>query len=342
MNNRLRRLPGILCALAFPILASAQAGASPAGNVVTLPGKSWGIQIDLSGFTVNSNGVQQDGRGYLLADNKQTGVTVSATLEKSVPGKSSMNCKEIMESRVADTPQNRAMEATTGIERKNVRIWQTDEKAFLEYLIPVMKGPGGAILPINQQNRFLCFVHDDVFVDVHVSKADFHPDDEKLLDAAINSVQVREMPTRTSLDYFRQGSFYFVSNDFQKAIPPYANALAAEQKQRTLEKKYWYVLVDNLGMAYGITGDLENARKTFEYGMQTDPDYPLFYFEMADYFGEKGDAKNAMDYLKKAFDRRANLLPGEKFPDPRSDDSFKNLLNNPQFRAFVDNLMKGF
>jgi len=101
------------------------------------------------------------------------------------------------------------------------------------------------------------------------------------------------------------------------------------------------VLVDNLGMAYGMTGDLENARKTFEYGIQAEPDYPLFYFEMADYYAEKGDARNAMGFLKKAYERRANLIPGETFPDPRADDSFKNLLKNKEFRDFVDNLMKG-
>ena len=107
---------------------------------------------------------------------------------------------------------------------------------------------------------------------------------------------------------------------------------------RSLEKNYWYVLIDNLGMAYGITGDLEAARKTFEYGIQADPAYPLFYYEMADYYGEKGDAQNAIAYLKKAYERKANLIPGETMPDPRTDDSFKSLMNQKGFRDSLDTL----
>jgi hypothetical protein len=342
LKKTLLCLFGLFALVGSPLLlpAQTQVPANAGRGIVAFPDKTWGIQMELSGFTVTSNEAKEDGRRYFLAENRQTGVTVSATLEKTAPGTSGMGCKEIMESRVADTPQNREMHAATGIEQKNVRIWQSEEKTFMDYIIPIMTGPGGMKVPINQQNRFLCFVHDGVFVDVHVSKADFHPGDEKLLDLEVNSVQVRDSPSRTSLDYFRAGSSYFISNDYEKAIPPYAQALASEQKQRTLDKKYWYVLVDNLGMAYGITGDLENARKTFEYGMKTDPDYPLFYFEMADYYGEKGDAQNAMVCLKKAHQRKANLLAGEKFPDPRDDDSFKNLMKNKEFRDFVDNLMK--
>ena len=42
------------------------------------------------------------------------------------------------------------------------------------------------------------------------------------------------------------------------------------------------------------------------------------------------DAAKAGSYLKKAFDYRANTLPGETLPDPRTDDSFKKLMyNNP-------------
>ena len=150
-----------------------------------MPDKAWGIQMNLPGFRISYNGLKEDGRAYLLAENDRTGVTVSATLEKADGGQSGLGCKDIMEARVADTPQNRATEKAAGFEKKNVRIWQEEDKSLLEYLIPSVKGPGGAQVPINQQNRFLCFVHDSVFVDVHVSKPDFHPGDAKLIDAVV-------------------------------------------------------------------------------------------------------------------------------------------------------------
>lgn len=345
MTNKIRWLFALIAVTGCPILAGAQKPAPSADTgrtVVSLPDKQWGVQIDLSGFAVKSNGVQQDGRSYLLAENDKTHVTVSATLEKGDSGQPSTGCKEIMQARVTGTPQSKV----AGFEKKNVKIWQSEDRTFMEYLIPTLKGPGGTELPINQINRFLCLVHDNVFVDLHASKVDFHPSDEKLIAAVLDSVQIRDeqeqgqAQTQTSLGYFKTGSARFMANDFKGAISPYAQALALEQKERKLDKQYWYVLVDSLGMAYGITGDLEAARRTFEYGIQEDPAYPLFYYEMADYYGEKNDAQNATAYLKMAYERRANMIPGEKLPDPRADDSFKELLKNKEFRDFADSLAK--
>lgn len=350
MRKRMLFVLGLVVAAGWHDAASAPKEAAQADSghpgypvVVSLPDKSWGIQLNLPGFVVQSNGVQQDGRSYLLAENKKSGVTVSVTLEHGAGAQSGMGCKEDMQARVADTPQNRAMAAAAGFEKKNVKMWQAEDKWLLEYLIPSIKGPGGTTIPINQQNRFACFVHEDVFVDMHVSKVDFHPADLKLMDAVFDSARVQEsaaQPSLSSLDYFKAGSARFIANDYKAAIVPYAQALALEQKQRQLEKNYWYVLVDNLGMAYGITGDLEAARKTFEYGIQTDPDYPLFYYEMADYYGEKADVQSAITYLKKAYERKKNGIPGEGMPDPRQDDSFKNLMNNKDFRDAIDQMTK--
>jgi tetratricopeptide (TPR) repeat protein len=100
------------------------------------------------------------------------------------------------------------------------------------------------------------------------------------------------------------------------------------------------VLIDNLGMAYGITGDLEKARETFEYGVGKDPKYPLFYYNLACTYAEMGDATDAGSYLKKAFDYKSNVLPGESIPDPRKDDSFKKLMKNKEFRELAETLAR--
>src|SRR5262245_43918903 len=65
-------------------------------------------------------------------------------------------------------------------------------------------------------------------------------------------------------DLMEQGSRFFLQGDFKQAIGPYQKALDREKAKRTLGDSLWRVLVDNLGMAYGISGDLTKAKATFE------------------------------------------------------------------------------
>jgi tetratricopeptide (TPR) repeat protein len=91
------------------------------------------------------------------------------------------------------------------------------------------------------------------------------------------------------------------------------------------------VLIDQLGMAYGISGDLARSKSVFEYGISKDPDYPMFYYNLACGYGEQNDKANALVFLRKAFDRKANSIKGERMPDPLSDDSFRNFVSDPAF-----------
>jgi tetratricopeptide (TPR) repeat protein len=136
----------------------------------------------------------------------------------------------------------------------------------------------------------------------------------------------------------REGSYYYLKHDFKAAIGPYQKALDLEKQKRTLDKTLWKVLVDNLGMAYGITGDLEKAKETFEYGISKDEDYPLFYYNMACTYGEMKDMDKAIEYLKLAFERRENMIPGEEMPNPATDSSFKRFMKNEKFQAALKEL----
>jgi len=98
------------------------------------------------------------------------------------------------------------------------------------------------------------------------------------------------------------------------------------------------VLVDNLGMSYGILLDSDHAQEVFAYGVSKDPAYPLFYYNLACVAADKSDVAEAERNLKLAYQYRKNMIPGEPFPDARGDDSFQVLLRNKEFRAFVEAL----
>jgi tetratricopeptide (TPR) repeat protein len=128
-----------------------------------------------------------------------------------------------------------------------------------------------------------------------------------------------------------QGSRFFLDGDYKQAINPYQKALDREKQNRTLDQSLWRVLVDNLGMAYGISGDLKKAKQTFEYGLEKDPKYPMFHYNLACTYGEMNDPDNALVYLKQAFEYKANMIKGERFPDPWTDSSFQRFMSNDKF-----------
>lgn len=142
------------------------------------------------------------------------------------------------------------------------------------------------------------------------------------------------------MELMREGSEYYLSHDFERAIGPYQKALDLEKEKRTLDKTLWKVLVDNLGMSYGISGNLDKAKETFEYGISQDPDYPMFYYNLACTHGEKDNMDKAIEYLKLAFERRDNMIPGEQMPNPATDSSFQRFMKDEKFKAALKELKK--
>lgn len=145
---------------------------------------------------------------------------------------------------------------------------------------------------------------------------------------------------KTSLQYVAEGSRAYLEGNYTRAIPPYQKALDLEKKERKLEKNIWIVLVDNLAMAYGISGDIKNSMSVLEYGISKEPTYPLFYYNMACGYGELNDEDNAIKWLRPAFKYKANMIPGEHLPNPETDSSFEKFSDSEKFKkAIVD--MKG-
>jgi tetratricopeptide (TPR) repeat protein len=135
-----------------------------------------------------------------------------------------------------------------------------------------------------------------------------------------------------AMRYLEEGSAHYIRHDYKKAIGPYSKALELEKKQPTLDKAMWRVLIDNLGMAYGISGDLAKATETFEYGLSKDPNYPMFYYNLACTYGEMNDVDKAIANLKLAYQHKDQANAGEPMPDPATDSSFKRFLGNERFR----------
>ncbi len=301
---------------------------------VWLAGKPWALELDGTGFTARANEIQPDGRRYFRAENTKTRAVVSVYLEASKALAQPGECKHSLEEKL-----KRNSSPASGSLR-GVVYRESGEMQILEFTLLELDG-----VPTSQKNIFGCLIKDDVLVDLHISKVFFKPTDQPLFDALLQSVHFvpREagdtpVPAGNSLKLFQEGSRYFIAHQYREAIPFYRKAFEIEKSTPTLDKNLWRVLIDNLSTAYGITHDLSGAREALTYGVTKDPDYPRFYYNLARITAEKGDLPDTENYLKLAFERRENLIPGETFPDARVDDSFQTLLLQKEFRQFLASL----
>ncbi|PYV39311.1 MAG: hypothetical protein DMG09_09495 [Acidobacteria bacterium] len=296
---------------------------------VGLEGKSWSVSFSLPGFETSTNTVKAEGRRYFYATNRKTGVNVSLTLEATRQTATKEGCRQY---------QQKVAKGNASV-ASDVEFSDSERFSFLGFTLREVQGH-----PLNQRYLRACAPREDVYVDFNFSKVQFAPGEEKLFMAILDTARFEDVPEpprgASALDLWLEGSALFRDRNYRGAIGPYAKALELEKKERKLERNYWYALIDNLGMAYGISGNLKDAKATFEYGISQDPQYPLFHYNMACTYAELNDKVNAMEQLTKAFELRANAIPGEKMPDPRKDDSFARFMKDPEFSALAERLAK--
>lgn len=140
-------------------------------------------------------------------------------------------------------------------------------------------------------------------------------------------------------DIFAYAQILYNHNEYAAAAPLFERALQKVDAQPTVDiKTMTRVSRDQAGMAYGISGNTAKARALFEKGIAEDPDYPLYYYNLACADASERNLKAARDHLQKAFARKANIVPGETMPDPTKDDSFIPYKGDKEFWAFLQTL----
>ena len=334
----IRRLQFLMLVFTFfSGAASAQEVATSSKLNVWLPSLPWTLEMDGPGFAVRVDEIKPDGRRYFVAENPKSQVVVSVFLEASKGVVQKEECQQSLEGKVK---RNASLSSSP---LKGVAYRQNGDMLILEYTLADMDGTS-----MNQKNVFACIPKADGYVDLHVSKVLFKESDRPAFDALLQSVlfvpkqaSTKEAPAGDSKQLMREGSRYYLAQQYREAIPPYQKALDIEKSSPRLERNLWRALVDNLSMAYGITGNLAAAQSTLSYGVSKDPDYPLFYYNLACVAAERGEVRETEKYLKMAVERRQNVIAGESFPDARSDDSFQKLLVEDEFRKFVSDLYGG-
>ncbi len=159
------------------------------------------------------------------------------------------------------------------------------------------------------------------------------------LKSILDSYRLDEHYAPQFSDIFVYAQLLFKSQMYGAAAPMFEDALARlKDEPGATTRNGKRILIDQAGMAYGISGDVAKARSIFEKAAAEDPEYPLNYYNLACADAQQNKLQDARLNLQKAFARKANVIPGETMPDPTKDDSFLPYRNNSEFWKFLEGL----
>jgi tetratricopeptide (TPR) repeat protein len=311
----------LMVLVALLMLGAANAMAE-GGLKLTLPDLDWALRISSPGFDVESGAMRPDGLATkVMAVNNSTGMVMSAFIEPAQTGGDSRVAREYYSNGLKESPPK----------EDDIAFSEDGEAAILEYFIREYRG-----VPINQRHVNVYYVRDGFWIDVHLSKTECADSDKWLFDDVLASISFVDGYVQSEMDNWLYASQFYMEDNLPKAIIYYENALEKDRNSTELPEDLWRVAVDNLGMAYGMSGDLKNSQRVLLYGIEQDPDYPMFYYNAACTYAEMNDKEKSLTYLRMAYERKANMIEGETFPDPRTDSSFQRYLNDPQFVALLE------
>jgi len=216
----------------------------------------------------------------------------------------------------------------TPLKKEQIEMYDFGDMAIVEYMVPTFQGR-----ETNQKNLFAYFARDNYRSYIHLSKIRFVSGEEGLFNQILTAVRLNESYNPTASDLLEFGNLSLFRKDFGGAISYYWRALNLDGHRKSLGRKGWIFLVDQLGMSYGLSGDYLKAKETYEWAISQEPEYPMFFYNLACAYAEMNEMDEALRNLRLAYKYKGKVLPGQKFPDPRSDSSFKKYRNNKIFMA---------
>jgi tetratricopeptide (TPR) repeat protein len=322
----------------WSIIAFAQPGPGNRAEM-SIPGVSGILQLDV-GATTFQTAVSPDGKEVeLRAFDRPDRLGISAFLQRVTFPASAEKCRdEWWPATKKSAPMKR-----DDLDESQVK----DGIARVEYIVPEFRGH-----KIHQKTIHAYLGSGNLCAEIHLSKAGFEPDEQKLFEQILSTVKLLPdqapssgqsagtAPADDTVRYLGEGSRSYLQRNYSSAARSYQKALDLERQKRTLPRDTFRVLVDNLGMSYGIGGDLQKAKETFEYGLTQEPDYPMFYYNLACTYGEMKKMPEAIEELRLAYKYKANIIAGETMPDPIKDDSFRYFVGDNTFVKAVADMQK--
>lgn len=169
--------------LATALLLFIVAGSAPARQDsrhvqrLTVPGRAWALELNLPNFNVRQNLLSADGRARKLrADIESEGCVLTVNIvPASTPKVSSQDLRDLAAER---------LKAGAAANADGFKTSEYGRTPTIEYLVRDFKSQ-----PVGQKHFYAYISRDNIWIDIHLSKAPFREGDEKLFRAILDSLR---------------------------------------------------------------------------------------------------------------------------------------------------------
>ena len=141
----------------------------------SVPAAPWSLTLPKDGLVIQNQQVKPDGRnGYFSLIDERNNLNISFFIEPVKDCKDSKSCRDMIWK----------LGNPTWEKPQNVVQSQIGEVSYLEFFMPSFRG-----MPVRQQNMYAEFVKDGFWIDMHISKVLYKPEQHVLFENVIKSVK---------------------------------------------------------------------------------------------------------------------------------------------------------
>ena len=269
------------------------------------------IDLDLNGFElVESKTTKNRKAYYVTAALPGTGINFSITAEYNHQILDSAILREQWRRPDRDNQWFKTCIRTYGYDKFAIAEWDAATPDGIYRHINAYRAEGGVCM-----NAHLCCVDSPLAAG--------------LLLSMLNLIKISDSTPDEMLEY---GVELYRGKSYPEAIECLQKWLQSDQCGNFKASGHRMAIIA-LGIAYGSYGRHKNAQKVFADALLRDPEYPLFHYNMASACAGLRDFSKTLDQLKLTLKYRDNLETYAQLPCPGADPAFKELGNNPDFKA---------
>jgi len=323
-----RTLASIALVFTAALSAGGQTLANDANFKLALPAHQGQLQWHADGFKIIQSSAKPNGQEIGIRGRDQSGRITFLGFLFLVSGQTSLTGAKCREGAIEPLKRSNS----------TLKILATSEIATsnnlpTELIMYTAQGRDGK--SVYSMRGFVAM--DDICGDLEFySEAPINPEDSDLK-KIFQSYHFDPNYTPQFNDVFLYGQILYRDGMYKAAAPIFEQSLTKLKDDRSLQTMR-RVATDQAGMAYGISGDTSKARSLFESAIARDPDYPMYYYNLACADAQEKKLADARIHLEQAFARKENTIPGEALPDPSKDDSFLPYRNEKDFWKFIESL----